>query len=178
MSKTQSFYCENCNTKLSKGSQTCTKCGHKNIDNSLKIENISSNLTYLICECGYPTIPNTKECPNCKKIFIPAGQKVKNTINKSLLKLKPIGINKNKYSEIKIINESQTISRKDIDETDLFISSDKHLKFFKKDDKWYIKNLSSNKSVYIRVDKNTVINNNDILLLGQNKLYEIKLEEE
>lgn len=167
--------CEKCNSILDNGILFCPVCG-------FQVESITENLLGKneendTCTCGYPKIHGSEVCPNCG---LSSHEKKNEEVEVSfshLIKLVPTNQEKDNYSEIYIDQNYKELNRNDIDEEDFFISGSSHVKFYKKNNKWYIENTSSNSAVFIQIKKNLMIKNGDIILLGRNKFYEIQIIE-
>lgn len=111
------------------------------------------------------------------------GQAVKKDIllgqNSSTLKPTYLNNKTPQYNPIEFQDEL-TIVRANADPGDISISSKPHAKIKKKDGKWILENLASNKAVFVQVQGEVEIGNGSIVLIGSEKFYEFipKSEEE
>lgn len=74
----------------------------------------------------------------------------------------------------RFFTEEEVLSRNDIDDTDYSISSKEHVKFTKTETGWKMKNLSSNGALFVRVEGEIEIKENDIVIIGKNKTFLFK----
>lgn len=88
--------------------------------------------------------------------------------DKLSFELVPIG---NDEVPLKFYKEEVVLARNEIDNEDLSISKSDHLVIKKEDGKWVVENTSSNGAVFIMVKGKTVLDENDILIIGTNKLF-------
>lgn len=64
-----------------------------------------------------------------------------------------------------------SLNREMIDDEDNTISGDQHALIFKDENSWKIKNMASNKAVFIQVNDTSTLKNGDIIMLGGDKFY-------
>ncbi|MBL7819919.1 MAG: hypothetical protein JNL65_04835 [Saprospiraceae bacterium] len=142
--------------------------------------------------CGYPLIKIGSVCQNCNKSIIQPIQndlQIANNktisfkdlieseidVNQHLMELCPL----NKMEELIRIKlkdgGEKLLSRKDIDHQDESLSQNQHVKFSFKDKNWIIDNIASNQAVFKMVRFEEKLQDGDIILIGRNKFYQVKL---
>lgn len=142
--------------------------------------------------CGYPLIIIGSVCQNCNKSIIQPIQndlQIANNktisfkdlieseidVNQHLMELCPL----NKMEELIRIKlkdgGEKLLSRKDIDHQDESLSQNQHVKFSFKDKNWIIDNIASNQAVFKMVRFEEKLQDGDIILIGRNKFYQVKL---
>lgn len=93
------------------------------------------------------------------------------------VKFELIQIGEDESNNIKVSEKEIDLSRKDIDVDDMSISSSNHVRFYKKEGKWFMKNMSSNGALFIRVKDEVALEENDIIIVGRKKTFLFKPRE-
>lgn len=71
---------------------------------------------------------------------------------------------------IKQTGDAISLNRALIDENDKSLSRDTHLKFIRKDGRWFIENSSSNQSTFVQVTEPVEIKSGTLISVGENKI--------
>jgi len=90
--------------------------------------------------------------------------------------LEPLSENQN--SIFIALEESKTLSRNEINPHDEFLSRDGHVELIASKEKITLKNLSSNKAVFIQISTDTELKNGDVIMLGDRNYFILKKKEE
>ena len=102
-------------------------------------------------------------------------------VNRKSSSLVPTYLNSDvpQYNPIEF-NEEIIIVRGNTDPGDVSISSKPHARIAKKNGKWFLENLASNKAVFVQVNEDVEIKKGSVILLGSEKFYEFipKIDEE
>lgn len=175
--------CSNCNENIADDSLVCSMCNMKTQEHNgsmreTEYESICSNN-----ECRYPIYGDLKSCPRCNTPISktePLLGEVKQQGKSSNL----ITILNTYDSQVETkqmhFADSILLNRGLINPDDTSISSKEHVEIFKdvKTKDWYLKNLASNKSVFRRVKGTTSLEDGDVILIGKNTYFEVKLSQE
>ncbi|NOT37872.1 MAG: hypothetical protein HOP11_10885 [Saprospiraceae bacterium] len=148
------------------------------------------NLEEFNCpRCNYLNLVPGGVCPNCNYSL---NSNIPNEImqNKKTVKISEFSSNELKGLEtsIELIplsvsenviplsigeNKIHAMNRKDFDINDESISSTEHLELFLTDGKIAIRNVASNQALFIQIKNETVLENEDVILIGKSKFYKV-----
>lgn len=175
--------CPKCNAQT-KGLEYCLECGFK-LEAKTGINKFSREETLVCNTCSYPLSDKHVSCPNCgldqsghndeshetKTLSI---RSITNYNNKAILKAVSLG--QSIAKDIEIPNSMFNINREVVGEDDNSISSKSHAIVTQNNGKWFIENKSSNKALFIEVNKKTELKDGMIILLGNSKFYMFQTE--
>jgi hypothetical protein len=75
---------------------------------------------------------------------------------------------------LRFYSNKETVKRSNIADDDYSISSEEHVTFEKTEDGWKMKNVSSNGALFIRVEDEYLIQENDIIIIGKYRPFLFK----
>ena len=128
----------------------------------------SESIPHPMNDQSEPSAPSTPR-NNKKTLFVDEFK-----VDKSNIKFELLPIGNESKSALRFYEEGVTLKRSDIDEGDMTISSNDHVQIEKTKSGWKLKNVSSNGAVFIRVEDEIEIRDNDINIIGKNKTYLFK----
>lgn len=160
---TSQLNCSNCNYPLRVGEAVCPSCGNEHLNSSTISDNFNSPI--LIPKLMHPN-PKSKTTKRLEDFSLEAEIPV--------IKLKPL--NNKRLTELESSQGILEASRETIDSNDESLSSKNHIVIQFKDGKWFISNQATNKAVFVQVNKEVELNNDDLILLGEKKYYKVIIE--
>ena len=150
-------HCGQCGYPIMPGANVCPACGHSNGDD----RNIDSSSS--------PSLVKSSGTKSTKRLDDFAKEE-----EVPILKLIPL--NSKKTNVLSSTEGSIRVSREDLDVMDESISAKQHLAIDYINGAWYLKNLATNQAVFIQVNDKVQLSNNQILLVGEKKLFRVVIE--
>ncbi len=161
---------------------------HTNLKKTIRgrqLENFNNNneVTGSNCSnCGYPLEVMNSDCPKCEYVNHPEMSKKKTTKISNFefeeeglqIQLKPL---KKDHKEFKfhLSDNNVILNRESFGDNDQSISASSHVSLSITDGKIFLENNSSNEAVFVKVSEKIELNDGDIILLGRNKHYKVKI---
>lgn len=158
-SNSEGRHCAHCGYQMRKGLDLCPNCG---------FEHTSS--------VGNAVVPEQKSTtrvgPKTKRIEEFTGESGGPRISL-------IPINSKKASSLETYGQELVLDRGKVDETDDTISTSPHLRIYFDEEmkEWRLENAATNKAVFIQVEGTVSIRPGAVIQVGQNKLFQFKIEE-
>ncbi|MBK6860357.1 MAG: hypothetical protein IPK91_06000 [Saprospiraceae bacterium] len=142
--------------------------------------------------CGYPLIIISSVCQNCNKSIAQAKQDDHQIVNSKTISLKDLIESESNESrpfmELIPLNKGEgpikiklkdggerVLGRIEIDPQDESLSQNQHVKFSFKEKNWTLDNVASNQAVFKMVRTEEKLQDGDIIMIGRNKFYQVKL---
>jgi RNA polymerase subunit RPABC4/transcription elongation factor Spt4 len=186
--ESQGNSCSKCGYLNREESSICIQCGstldlnkwmhHNNLQTTIKNEEVPIAVPLEEIKPEVETISN----PPLVDLSIENNEIGTATINpwaakkRSGFKLTPLQLNDNTHvSELFFGGDTVTLNRGNLEIDNSAISSQKHAIISQESGKWYITDCSSQQTTFIRVGDKTLLQNDDVILIG-NRLYCFKPE--
>lgn len=145
------------------------------------------------CKCGYPLRPGEVICPNCgtnnsnllnvhreQQVEIPV-VKQPNLAKTSSIESMNFGLKPNRFKlsllkgKKSLLFEGNTsLNRQNLDQNNQSISKDDHAIIDFKDNKWILRDVSSNGATFIQVTQPAEIKDKDLIMIG-NVIYRFEI---